>query len=294
MPRAGKPRGQPLCEVFGHPVNDLSKAASSRRLGRLCPHNNRVPECTKVSVDDPLGVCSIWDNDEPIIICPIRFREGQDNRWRVVRDAAKFLLPHSRQFTLLREISLEDRLGEPVGKFDAVLVDFEHPHVRDFGALEIQAVYITGNIRNPFNHYISEPGARHSEAWTGPKYPAPDWLSSIKRLVRQLTVKGAIFKAWKKRLAIAVQKQLFERLDLVDKVSPKSIDNGEMGWFIYDLVRDSQTRQFVLQLERTVYMSYDDAMKRFSSLEAGDVKEFEAKLQTKLWDMPDRRQLSIF
>lgn len=290
MPRSRHPRSQPLCEVFGYPVNDLSSRAHESRMGKLCPYNNIVSKCTKVSVENPLGVCSIWDTEQPIIICPVRFREGDDHLWRVVQDVAEFLLPNTNQYHLLREVPLADKAGDSVGKFDAVLVDYGSEQIVDFGALEIQAVYITGNLRDPFSHYVDDPTSRHSEAWLGPKYPGPDWLSSIKRLIRQLTVKGAIFEAWNKRMAIAVQKQFFNRLNLMNNIDPRTIEDGEMGWFVYDLVQDPHTGRFALELEQTIYTSYADAMRQFSTLEAGDIKAFETALASRLAKPPGHRQ----
>lgn len=50
----------PLIEVFGYPVADMSQEARSHRLGRLCPFGNPSgPNCTKTSATDPLGVYTI-------------------------------------------------------------------------------------------------------------------------------------------------------------------------------------------------------------------------------------------
>ena len=77
---------QPLAEVFGYLVADQSPKANRYRMGRLCPFNNKVPNCTKDKAKNPLGVCSIFHNDTPVITCPIRFRED----WLITNDAASF------------------------------------------------------------------------------------------------------------------------------------------------------------------------------------------------------------
>ena len=66
---------QPLAEVFGHFIEDISPKANRYRSGRLCPFNNRVPNCTKDKAKNPLGVCSVFHDGAPVITCPIRFRE---------------------------------------------------------------------------------------------------------------------------------------------------------------------------------------------------------------------------
>ena len=75
---------QPLAEVFGFPVGDTSAAAHRHRTKRLCPFNNKVPNCTKDKAQNPLGVCSVFHDGEAVITCPIRFRQ----EWIIADDAA--------------------------------------------------------------------------------------------------------------------------------------------------------------------------------------------------------------
>jgi hypothetical protein len=46
----------PLAEIFGFATTDMSATANRHRTKRLCPFNNRVPNCTKDKAQDPLGV----------------------------------------------------------------------------------------------------------------------------------------------------------------------------------------------------------------------------------------------
>ncbi|ABL65930.1 conserved hypothetical protein [Chlorobium phaeobacteroides DSM 266] len=62
---------QPLAEVFGFRVNDHSARAKRYRAHRLCPFNNKIPNCTKDKAKNPLGVCSIFHNNNTVITCPI-------------------------------------------------------------------------------------------------------------------------------------------------------------------------------------------------------------------------------
>nr|WP_269543908.1 NotI family restriction endonuclease [Chloroflexus aggregans] len=59
--------GQPLAEVFGHLVTDQTDTAKRYRSLRLCPFNNKVPNCTKDKAKNPLGVCSIYHENAPVI-----------------------------------------------------------------------------------------------------------------------------------------------------------------------------------------------------------------------------------
>lgn len=67
--------GHPLAEVFGFPVDNFSEKAERYRKLKLCPFNNRVPNCTKDSIQRPLGVCSVFSRTGDLTItCPVRFR----------------------------------------------------------------------------------------------------------------------------------------------------------------------------------------------------------------------------
>lgn len=46
---------QPLAEVFGFPIDNISREAGRYRRNRLCPFGNRVPNCTKDKANDPRG-----------------------------------------------------------------------------------------------------------------------------------------------------------------------------------------------------------------------------------------------
>ena len=89
--------GQPLAEVFGHLTTDHSEKAERYRSHRLCPFNNKVPNCTKDKAKAPLGVCSIYHESHPVITCPIRFRED----WFITDDAASFFFQKDTNWSSL-------------------------------------------------------------------------------------------------------------------------------------------------------------------------------------------------
>ena len=153
----------PLAEVFGFPADNLSPEAERHRSTRLCPYNNRVPQCTKDRAKDPLGVCSVRARDDVVITCPVRFREGG----LVTKDAAEFLFGSSTRWTALTEVPLNDAHGRSAGNIDVVLVEYDKDvRIVDFGALEVQAVYISGNVRRPFAYYMEDPSSRYDMDWT--------------------------------------------------------------------------------------------------------------------------------
>ena len=200
--------GQPLSEVFGHLTTDHKEKANRYRSHRLCPFNNKVPNCTKDKAKDPLGVCSIYHENHPVITCPIRFRED----WLITDDAASFFFKDNATWSSLTEIRLNDSQKKSAGNIDIVLVAYDDKgKIYDFGALEVQAVYISGNVRDPFEYFMKDSKGRASMDWTKePNYPRPDYLSSSrKRLAPQLLFKGGILHSWQKKIAVALDKSFF-------------------------------------------------------------------------------------
>lgn len=272
------PRIQPLAEVFGYPIDNLSEAANRYRSKKLCPFNNKVPNCTKDKANDPLGVCSVFEADHTAITCPIRFREN----WLIADDGADFFFPPDARWTSLTEVRLKDKHGKSAGNIDLVLVSYDrHGKVTDFGALEVQGVYISGNVRNPFEHYMKDPASQANMNWRGkPNYPGPDYLSSSrKRLAPQLIFKGGILNSWRKKSAVALDQGFFDTLPKLKEV-PKS--KAEIAWLIYDLDHDKRKNRYSLVRKKIVYTGFDDALNQITRSDAGNVEDFISLLQEKL------------
>ncbi|MDT4898179.1 MAG: hypothetical protein QOH25_3256 [Acidobacteriota bacterium] len=247
---------QPLAEVFGFPINNQSPEATRYREKRLCPFNNKVPNCTKDKANDPLGVCSVKDGENVTITCPVRFRED----WVIAEDAAAFFFPVEAKWTSLTEVRLNDKYGKSAGNIDVVLVSYDgNGRVTDFGACEVQAVYISGNVRAPFEYYMQDAIAHSSMDWTGkPHYPRPDYLSSSrKRLAPQLIFKGGILHGWRKKQAVAIHQGFFNTLPKLTEVDKSKAD---IAWLIYDLVLDPAQNIYRLNRSRTVYTEFEPAL----------------------------------
>ena len=267
---------QPLAEVFGYPVNCLSSDAKRARKHKLCPFNNKVANCTKDKAKNPLGVCSVYHGDHVVSTCPVRFRQD----WLIATDAADFFFPPGANWSTLTEIRLQDAEGESAGNIDVVLVAYDDAgKIYDFGALEVQAVYISGNVRNPFEFYMKNPAKNAAMDWTNEEnYPNPDFLSSSrKRLAPQLIYKGGILNTWKKKTAVALDKHFFDKLPNLSEV-PK--DKAEMAWLIYDLKKSKDS--YKLTKDRIVYTKFDTALDSITRSKAGKLDDFIGKLQVKL------------
>lgn len=271
-----KNNNQPLAEVFGFSIDNQSERAVRYRENKLCPFNNIVSNCTKNSIEFPLGVCSLNHKDKPVIICPIRFRED----WKIVSDAASFIFDQKTMWTHVGEVRLKDKFGKSAGNIDYVLVSYDDKgRVLDFGSLEVQAVYISGNLTGPFSAYLENPMPEFS--WTQAfKYPKPDYLSSSrKRLVPQIIAKGSILKQWDKKQVVALQTAFYNTLPPLPEVEKAESD---FAFFLYDLVPVKKENRLVLQLSRVVYTKFAIALEQIAKFEAGSISEFTQLLQKKL------------
>jgi len=273
---------QPLAEVFGYPVTDRSDVAKRYRSSRLCPFNNNVPNCTKDKAKDPLGVCSINQDGQAVITCPIRFRQD----WIVADDAAAFFFEPGTRWTSLTEVRLNDANGKCAGNIDLVLVAYdENGRVLDFGAVEVQAVYISGNVRDPFQYYMQDPEARGSMDWSKqPNYPRPDYLSSSrKRLVPQLVYKGGILHSWKKKMAVVLNRSFFATLPAMKQV-PKH--EAEIAWLIYELKLQPYTehggRRYHLTKIDEAFTEFEPALASITTPTPGRMEDFVKILQEKI------------
>lgn len=266
----------PLFEVFGFPPDNMTERAKRHRLNKLCPFNNKVPNCTKDKAENPLGVCSITNGGDPTITCPVRFRED----WRIATDAAEFFGFSPGSWTSLQEVRLNDANGRSAGNIDLVIVSHDgHGHVVDFGSVEIQAVYISGNVRRPFEHYIEDPEGRQHMDWTDTQVRADYLSSSRKRLLPQLTFKGGILKPWGKKQAVALHRGFWDTLPKPPAVTQ---DRADMAWFVYDFEEVPSENRHRLTLVDTVYTEFEPALAKITSPEPGPLDGFVEVLQKRL------------
>lgn len=271
-----KSNNQPLAEVFGFPIENETERAKRYRKNKLCPYNNIVSNCTKNSIEFPLGVCSLNHKGKPVVICPIRFRED----WIIISDVASFIFNNKATWTHVGEVRLKDKHGKSAGNIDYVLVSYDSKgRVLDFGSLEVQSVYISGNLTGPFTAYLEKPHAPF--IWTQAfKYPKPDYLSSSrKRLIPQIIAKGSILKQWNKKQAVALQSAFYNTLPSLPECAKLESD---FAFFLYDLIPDKKTKTLSLKLQKVVYTKFTDALEQIAKFEAGPISEFTELLQKKL------------
>ncbi len=267
----------PLAEVFGYPVDNMSQDAVNHRQGRLCPyHNSSGLNCTKISATDPLGVCTIFEGDRLVITCPTRLKQDL----RIVADAANFFFPGMR-YVALTEARLKDQNGKLAGNIDIVIAALDdQEEIVDFGAIEIQAVYISGNISKAFKEYMKNPEANYAMKWPQKGYPRPDYLSSSrKRLAPQMIYKGGILHKWAKKMVVIVHTGFFEQLPRMQEVDRS---DAEIAWMIYDLRHDVTSNRYMLESKEVKYTRFKDALDTITTPAVGDMADFVKYLKDRI------------
>jgi len=279
----------PLVEVFGFPVDNFSVEAVDSRGRKLCPFKGEGGLCHKDKEEAPLGVCSMSRGDKIVIICPNRFLEGK----RFLDDAAEFLFPSGQPWTYFTEVKIKDKNGKEVGRSDLVLVSLKDKDQLDnFGSVEVQAVYISGNIREPFTYYTEDPSERFEMDWkqiakkVKKIYPRPDYLSARKRLAFQLRSKGSIFHSWNKKQVVIVDSNFYSSLPEMDEVER---DEAEIAWMIYDVRLDQRLKRYRLVRTGVKYTAFESALEKIMVGENPDSRLFEEQLGAKLLDQIKER-----
>lgn len=197
----------------------------------------------------------------------------------MMQHVSEFFFPPGAKWTWLTEVRLKDREGQSAGNIDLVLIEYDNEgRIIDFGALEVQAVYISGNVRRPFTAYMSDPVKNAQMDWTNESfYPRPDYLSSSrKRLAPQLLYKGGILHTWQKKQAVALHRRFFERLPTLPRVSR---EEAEMAWLVYELPLNTDTNTRHLTLQEIVYTRFEPALLRITAPETGSMDDFLDHLQ---------------
>ncbi len=223
-----------VTEVFGYSVEDNSPEAIASRTEKKCPFQPAGTRCTKVKKSEPLGVCMFGDSHLGTPVCPVRFNQKD----KIFVDVAKAAFGSGRKIAVRPELRiLRKENGKKAGKVDYIIAALdEQGKPTDFCALEVQAVYVSGNSYYPMFREFLATGIPPREQ------RGMDWLSSRKRLIYQLNLKVPVFRRWGKKFFVAVDKQFFNALPTMRRVT--DIENSEVTWVVYDFKRRDEGARF--------------------------------------------------
>jgi len=210
----------------------------------------------------------------------MKFKQTLREDWIIISDAANFIFDGKTTWTHVGEVRLKDKHDKSAGNIDYVLVSYDDKgRVLDFGSLEVQAVYISGNLTGPFTAYLED--NKVSFNWPKAfKYPKPDYLSSSrKRLIPQIIAKGSILNQWNKKQAVALQTAFYNTLPSLPECDKSEAD---FAFFLYALIPDTRTKTLSLKLQRVVYTKFVNALEQIAKFDAGSLSQFTELLQKKL------------
>jgi len=237
-------------EIFCNAVDSTMVKNPEIRKRKHCLF--RGTACTKGSVTDPLGICSLTDGISLTTICPYRFQEGN----RLFRDAATLAFGSGKRVTAVPELRILRVPEEPrkrIGKVDFVL-GLQGPKggITDFCAVEVQSVYVSGmSMRPHFNKYLAT-GVLSDEARRRPDFRS----SAQKRLMPQLDLKVPVFRRWGKKFFVAVDESFFQSLPRFRETN--AFENSEVTWLVYPFSRKGVGDSYQMGEPRVVFTEWSD------------------------------------
>ena len=265
-----------ISEIFGHGVENQSELAWKDRESKNCPF--RGTPCTKSSIPDPIGICSLASGDQAAALCPVRFLEND----RIFTDAAGIAFGENAEFGVFPEVRILKILGaaksggdKKIGKVDFLLGKIESGHVVDFCAVEVQAVYFSGGaIRPALSHFLT-----HRKLDLTISDRRPDFRSSAqKRLMPQLQLKVPVFRRWGKKFFVVVDSQFFGELPTFGKTIAA---NSELTWLNYP-IQKAESGKFELEAPEIIYSEWDEVRNALREGVAPDPSEIVSELEAKL------------
>lgn len=265
-----------ISEIFGHGVENQSELAWKDRGSKNCPF--RDAPCTKSSIPDPIGICSLASGDEAAALCPVRFLEND----RIFTDAAKIAFGDNSVFGVFPEVRILKIPGaaksggdRKIGKVDFLLGKIESGHVVDFCAVEVQSVYFSGGaIRPALSHFLKN---RKLDLTISER--RPDFRSSAqKRLMPQLQLKVPVFRRWGKKFFVVVDTQFFGELP---NFGGTIAANSELTWLNYP-IQKADSGNFKLMAPEVIYSEWDEVKNALREGVAPDPSEIISELEAKL------------
>lgn len=274
-----------VAEIFGYDVADQSDAAWENRDARHCRFRNSP--CTKSSITDPLGICTLSEGETAAALCPVRFLEQN----RIFTDAARLAFGLDSKFAVFPEIRIleippkvEGKRAKKIGKVDFLLGRIDNGTVTDFAAVEIQAAYFSGgSLRKVLAHYMAERSVEGLDTRRRPDFRS----CAQKRLIPQLQLKIPVFRRWGKKFFVVVDSEFFGSLPNFPETTPS---NSELTWLTYPIV--SEGGKFTLTNPKIIYSEWDEVQNSLREGKPPEPHEIVRELQAKL-DGPVRKRPAI-
>jgi len=237
------------------------------------------------------GVCSLIiyeknENDDVYIpagvnlvtTCPNRFY--QDGL--IFKEIGKELLNNENPIILNEFSFLMESPGngggdrEAVGKIDTLLVSEKNGEIAEWCALEMQAVYFSGEGMNTDFKLLAAAQAILPFP-TGRRHP--DFRSSgPKRLMPQLQIKIPTLRRWGKKMVVVVDEEFFNSLGPMSQAN--HVSNADIAWFVVNY--DISSSPSALRISKKHYTTLEHAVEGLTGGIPIPLPDFEIQVKKKL------------
>ena len=276
-------------ESFGRAADrispdELRELVSRQHRSYPCPFRKDQRDCIKRG-----GVCSLRLYSDAgtmanralgaaahlRITCPYRFHQDEE----IFRWVAETLLENSPPIIVGEVGFLQSDTGSDVGRIDMVLAAAGPAQTLDWCALEIQAVYFSGDeMGREFRTILEHQGS-------GLPYPSgrrrPDYRSSgPKRLMPQLQTKVPTLRRWGKKMAVVVDRPFFEAIGEMSEVP--HISNGDIIWFVVGLEEDAPTASHRIVRDSIHVTTLERATEGLTGGSPVSKEQFESRIRAKI------------
>jgi hypothetical protein len=260
-------RGKDIVELFGYAPDDISQQAVMHFVQKKCPFIGT--SCSKTNHDQTVtyGTCSVTaGRNREIVICPKRLYA---ENYKTLRDVSQSLwgdLPlvvggslQSLKNRALQEPSCIVAFGQNSGKevsiqsngklsIDWVLQRYVKSgsklDPKDFVAIEVQSIDITGNYRENFHAYERLKTTGNTPNSIPDAGHGLNWANVHKRLIPQIIRKGNVYSKMPtcSGFAFILPSLVYEKFDeiLGDLPELEASSNQSLSVFTYSLGNNTE------------------------------------------------------
>jgi len=260
-------------EIFGYPIENISKDAQDYRIKYLCPFTDE--QCSKLSrlINYPMGICSVWwPDNNPIAICPEHFL--QNNTLFV--SIAENVFGNIDNILLFKEVKLKE-----IGVFDFVLVKHKPISniIEDFCVIKFQtcSTTATGKLVKAIEDYMSG-----LDIMEHPYGFGMNTYNDIKLSFIQMLNKGQIFEMWSKKIVWAVQRYLYDNMVKRFGLKNMEFDEKDANRFLICNIDCSFPEQYHIISENIYSSNIENLIRAFKRSKLPKLDDFINVLSRKL------------
>ncbi len=215
---------------------EILKSSYCQYLGKKCDKTR------KSQPDTSIGTCTVGYMGNPVIICPRRFLQ----RRQVFLDTIHLLEGHApgNQLHVIPEIAL------PGGSVDYFVVSVQRGAIKDYLALEIQALDTTGSVWPSRQILINEEIGLPVEGAERDKGYAINWKMSAKTILIQMHHKVKTLELLGKKLVLVLQDVFFNYI--TQEFASSSLQEAETArsvhFHIYEMTEQEDVGTLSIEL----------------------------------------------